>query len=932
MTEGPITFTPHLLADDPLANYWMRQVTIRLRREICWLWQEHSKRHQCHSTPDSEKAKIPPFVDRVSASIDMVRYWEEKNTFFQTDQTAKYLTDELKTDPPLSSGYKHGSFGWIVDHFALDDATRFVLALGLAVSYDNAMGSVVACCLNDSTRILPNMALAQKLWDYPEKVLRLADPAHPLFRYGLLQSVSQTFHQFSVIDWENPIFVPALVSNQLLFSNCQLPEGLSTLSTGDCEDIYLTDNACLVASRLQQKIRDQKSEIRIVPICGQKGSAPVEIVRGIAKIAQRDVVEFKGDSHLLENNHYMNSLATFCWLRDMDLFLSEDMLFLLSGEKQRSFPSWLPLKSIPITIFFGITDRSQLGNIPGNFLLPVVNIERFSYSNRIAHWRKVLGEKAKGLDSIISECSRLFRYEKETINRISEGLKGLHEPFSEKDFVTACRAELDLDIGELAQKVIPRFEGEELILPHKENMQFLEIEKAMRSLTEVHYGWGTAKAWSEGGISVLFAGPPGTGKTMAAEVLAMKLDLPMYRIDLSQVVNKYIGETEKNLKKIFDAADISDTVLFFDEADALFGRRTEVKDAHDRFANIEIDYLLQRMERFKGLAILATNRKKDLDPAFLRRLRYVIDFPMPGEEERKKIWRYVIPRNVLFHLNVTYQTQLNVWGKDKDKDRKFLNDLQSEFQKNGVLLSNDATVSLIKKDHEWWIDDPEPPFEFSEYEFIQAFTTEKLCKVIEKYLDKITLKATENTIERLNELLENSDFIDRVRAKKPSSNISKKITDLENKTKDFKGKNFDMLSDENKNTIKKMNRLLLEEIYPKVTPKRREKRTFSVWKGKDKLFFYDDSRLDFGFLAKQFPLAGGHIRSIVFNACLQSANGSGRNMLKNENYKGWLRMEEVIVAVKREYGKLDRSISMEQFGPYASIIERIEYEEHTNQN
>jgi SpoVK/Ycf46/Vps4 family AAA+-type ATPase len=168
----------------------------------------------------------------------------------------------------------------------------------------------------------------------------------------------------------------------------------------------------------------------------------------------------------------------------------------------------------------------------------------------------------------------------------------------------------------------------------------------MRALTVVHYHWGTARVWNESGLSVLFCGSPGTGKTMSAEVLAQELKLPMYRIDLSQVVNKYIGETEKNLKRIFDAAELQECILFFDEADALFGKRTDVKDAHDRFANIEISYLLERMERFKGLAILATNRRKDLDEAFMRRLRYLIEFPVPDFAERKRIWSQVFPDNV----------------------------------------------------------------------------------------------------------------------------------------------------------------------------------------------------------------------------------------------------------------------------------------------
>jgi len=145
------------------------------------------------------------------------------------------------------------------------------------------------------------------------------------------------------------------------------------------------------------------------------------------------------------------------------------------------------------------------------------------------------------------------------------------------------------------------------------------------------------------GISALFAGPSGTGKTMAGEVLANELRLDLYRIDLSQVVSKYIGETEKNLRRVFDAADEGAAVLLFDEADALFGKRSEVKDSHDRYANIEVSYLLQRMEAYRGLAILTTNRRDALDPAFLRRIRFVVEFPFPDAQQRAEIWRRVFP-------------------------------------------------------------------------------------------------------------------------------------------------------------------------------------------------------------------------------------------------------------------------------------------------
>jgi len=169
----------------------------------------------------------------------------------------------------------------------------------------------------------------------------------------------------------------------------------------------------------------------------------------------------------------------------------------------------------------------------------------------------------------------------------------------------------------------------------------------VRQRHRVYREWGFARSMNRGfGITALFAGESGTGKTMGAEVLANALDLNLYRIDLSAVVSKYIGETEKNLRRLFDAAEQGGAILFFDEADALFGKRSEVKDSHDRYANIEINYLLQRIEGFGGLAILATNMKHALDSAFMRRLRFVVTFPFPSVKERRAIWERALPAEV----------------------------------------------------------------------------------------------------------------------------------------------------------------------------------------------------------------------------------------------------------------------------------------------
>jgi len=184
-------------------------------------------------------------------------------------------------------------------------------------------------------------------------------------------------------------------------------------------------------------------------------------------------------------------------------------------------------------------------------------------------------------------------------------------------------------------------------LPGETLQQLKEIASQVSRRALVYDRWGFGEKLSRGkGISALFAGPSGTGKTMAAEVLAKHLDLDLYRVDLAGVVSKYIGETEKNLRHVFDAAEESGAILFFDEADALFGKRSEVRDSHDRFANIEINYLLQRMEDYSGLAILATNMRTALDHGFMRRLRFVVGFAFPGVPERKRIWQQALPTGV----------------------------------------------------------------------------------------------------------------------------------------------------------------------------------------------------------------------------------------------------------------------------------------------
>jgi hypothetical protein len=204
----------------------------------------------------------------------------------------------------------------------------------------------------------------------------------------------------------------------------------------------------------------------------------------------------------------------------------------------------------------------------------------------------------------------------------------------------ACRQQARPRLDDLAQRIEPTATWDDLILPPRERELLKTIAAHIGQRTTVHERWGMGGGgWRGRGVSALFSGPSGTGKTLAAEVLAGALRLDLYRIDLAITVSKYIGETEKNLRRVFDAAEEGGAILLFDEADALFGKRSEVKDSHDRHANIEVSYLLQRMESYRGLAILTSNLKDALDPAFLRRLRFMLQFPFPDADQRAGIWR-----------------------------------------------------------------------------------------------------------------------------------------------------------------------------------------------------------------------------------------------------------------------------------------------------
>ncbi|MAS35146.1 MAG: hypothetical protein CL610_14135 [Anaerolineaceae bacterium] len=268
-----------------------------------------------------------------------------------------------------------------------------------------------------------------------------------------------------------------------------------------------------------------------------------------------------------------------------------------------------------------------------------------SFPERQRVWSQLAADvEAQVLDELASKFRFTPGQIARSVNTAADLAQSRGEKITMADLYAGAQAHSSLRLGDMARRIVPRYDWDDLVLPPDQLEQLREIRSRAEFAFRVQDEWGYShKVAPSAGVSALFAGESGTGKTMSAEVIARDLGLVMYKIDLSSVVSKYIGETEKNLSVIFEEAQASNAILFFDEADALFGKRSEVKDAHDRYANIEIAYLLQRIETYDGIAILATNLRQNLDEAFTRRLDFVIDFPFPDTEYRYHIWQRHFP-------------------------------------------------------------------------------------------------------------------------------------------------------------------------------------------------------------------------------------------------------------------------------------------------
>jgi SpoVK/Ycf46/Vps4 family AAA+-type ATPase len=340
------------------------------------------------------------------------------------------------------------------------------------------------------------------------------------------------------------------------------------------------------------------------------------------------------------------------------------MLLVQCGAAQPNAAMMTAIERLPAPLVIASRDQVRLARRSVRY---VVNKPEPASQKRL--WSIALGTAtASGLSdagNIVDDLAEQFRLSAETIASVGASTQAAYDGIGASERVwSACRSLSRPRLEDLAERIVPATTWGDLILPVMQKDTLRQLADQARFRMTVYESWGFAARGRRGlGISALFAGVSGTGKTLAAEVLAKELRLDLFRIDLSAVVSKYIGESEKNLRQVFDAAEEGGVLLLFDEADALFGKRAEVKDSHDRYANIEVSYLLQLMENFQGLAVLTTNLKSSLDKAFQRRLRFIVDFPFPGPAEREAIWRRVFPAQAPTQgLDFGLLSQLNMTG------------------------------------------------------------------------------------------------------------------------------------------------------------------------------------------------------------------------------------------------------------------------------
>jgi hypothetical protein len=561
--------------------------------------------------------------------------------------SAPAASTELVPAPPMPDGAPPAALDSLCNLFRLSPFERDVLLLCAGVELEADFSALCAEAQGDAARPHPTFSLA--LAALPDSHWSALSPAAPLRRRRLIEVGAGTSLTLS----------PLRIDERIL--NCLV--GINHL---DERLMGLVDPVPIPAELVpsQQSLAEQIAAIWSQP--GSQAIIPAIQLCGPEFIGKRNVAATA--CALVGLNLGVITAETLptapaeletllrLWEREAALTKSALLLEgeeLGTGDTARIAAFARTIERVNSVILIATPERHPMRQRP----MITFEVAKPTLHEQRVLWRQTLGTAAQSLNGHLETLTSQFDVTDQVIRAAGaqalgqaaqRHLTGDGGPDEGRELAgllwESCRVNSRPRLDDLAQRIDAKATWDDLILPEGQRLILRDVAAHVRKRYTVYEKWGFAGKGSRGlGISALFAGTSGTGKTMSAEVLARELSLDLYRIDLSAVVSKYIGESEKNLRRVFDAAEEGGSILLFDEADALFGKRSETKDSHDRYANIEVSYLLQRMESYRGLAILTTNLKKSLDVAFLRRLRFVVEFPFPDHAQRSEIWRRAFP-------------------------------------------------------------------------------------------------------------------------------------------------------------------------------------------------------------------------------------------------------------------------------------------------
>jgi SpoVK/Ycf46/Vps4 family AAA+-type ATPase len=554
------------------------------------------------------------------------------------------------------------------------DLTVFDLALvaiALAPEIDLRYERIYAYLQDDVTRKRPTVELALNLLcdSAAAKLGRRTrlSPASPLLKYGILHLTGDTNHvqppllsRYLSLDEQIVRFllgIPGLDERLQPYSCLIAPSGTLEQLPATSETRH---GLATLTSRIQSTLQPLRLYLQGPSGIGKRRAAEaiaLQLNQSFLSVDLGLLLEQTQDLTPMFNLLYRESFCQNAIL----YFCGWDAM--LKREYGLVWQSWLDFAAnFPGLILLAGQQRLP-ADIAGQIEVVAIALTLPDAAQRRTYWQSSLANAGIDLDlSDLNALSDRFRLAPEQIDQViaiavNQTCWTTAHPTSTQSeaLFRGARQQSGQELAKMAQKVQVKSTWDDIVLPPEPLAQLQEVCNQAKYQSTVLGQWGFDRKLSRGkGITALFSGPPGTGKTMAAEVLAHDLQLDLYKIDLSQIISKYIGETEKNLDRIFTAAHNANAILFFDEADALFGKRSEVKDAHDRHANIEVAYLLQKMEEFEGVAILATNFRQNMDDAFIRRIQAIIEFPFPDEESRHNLWQVAFPKEAPMSQDVDF--------------------------------------------------------------------------------------------------------------------------------------------------------------------------------------------------------------------------------------------------------------------------------------